>query len=141
MKGLSQIITAVLVLAVGISVSTIFAGWAPDFAENTTEQFVDQQESDIECRNAQLRVYDGYYSSVANELLVSIRNTGTIRFSDTITFGALKDSSIIGENQISSLDVGQQRTNISIDVEEKPDEVIAIPSQCPSVEGLTRNIQ
>ena len=139
MKGLSTIISSVLVLAVGISVVSIYSGWAPEFAETIVGEVGDDVDSEIQCRNANLRITDAEYFITAQELDVEISNTGTIRFNEGIQVAAINQSRIIGEREMDSLEVDSSR-EITLQTSEEPSSVVANSIECPELRSEETSI-
>lgn len=139
MKGISTIISSVLVLAIGISVVSIYSGWAPEFAETIVGDVEDNVDQDIQCRNANLRITDAEYFENALEIDVKVSNTGTIRFRDSIQVAAINQSRIVGEGEISSLEVGSEQ-QITFQTSEEPTSVVANSRDCPELRSEESSI-
>lgn len=131
-KGISPVISAVLVLAVGLTVVGIYSGWAPKFAEDTTQEFVDDSEQDLKCSNAALAIRDASYDKTAQEAQFDLENTGTIRFTEEIFATAINDSKPVGRTTVNGIEVDETRT-IVIDTTKIPDEITASSSDCPDI--------
>jgi len=140
MKGISQVISAVMILAVAVSVSAIYIEWAPDLAERATGEVADQSSDQIKCDNAGIFLSEAEYVQTANRLDVWIENTGTIAFEDDVTVSSLKDSSVQQQTTISLLEVDEEQL-VELRVEEMPDSVAYSSQECPEVGSSTDNIQ
>lgn len=84
MKGVSPIISSVILILIVISLATVIAPWAYNLVTNTTKNI--DPTSDIECQNAAFDFITSYgtygvmwnFTDQGHNLNVSIRNTGTI---------------------------------------------------------------
>lgn len=132
MKGLSQITAAVLLLAVGVSVVSIYAEWAPDFATQTAENVANQTNNEIKCSNAALSVEDPLYDRTGEVVDLTVENEGTIRFSGDIIIGVFNSSLQTGRTTVTELEVGEER-QISIDSSRIPENLVLSSTECPEL--------
>lgn len=139
MKGLSQVVTSALILAVGISVAGVYANWAPDFAGEVAGETADQQNQDLRCSNSALRVNSAVYDLTGNFTEIEITNTGTINLRNELTAASLNQSRIIGQTEINRIDVEATRIT-QIDSDEKPESVVITSSECPDLEASIDSI-
>lgn len=139
MKGVSQIITAVILMGVAVSVAGIYSSWAPEFSERITSDAIDQASSDMRCQNAGLRIQDATYMEISGEISMNVANTGTITFEDEVTVYAIESSSNVGEYRINRFEAGDSQ-DIEFGVSSKPDIIMASSSDCPDVDGQTSHI-
>ncbi|MFQ3275154.1 MAG: archaellum component FlaF (FlaF/FlaG flagellin family) [Candidatus Nanohaloarchaea archaeon] len=140
MKGLSQVITSALILAVGISVAGVYANWAPDFAERVAEDTADQQNQDLRCRNAGIRINGAVYDLTGNFTEVEITNIGTIDLRDDLTVTSVNQSRVIGNKEINQIEVESTRI-VQVESDEKPESVVITSSGCPDLEASIQNIE
>lgn len=133
MKGISQVVSAVVILAVGITVVSMYAEWAPSFAEDLVSRTTNQTDRQIKCDNAAISIENAEYDRAVRRIFFDLRNTGTIRFSRGISTGAFNSSAIINRTSISSLDVDETR-QVTIISDKIPDEVLASSNDCPEIE-------
>lgn len=129
MKGVSQVLTSTLVLAVAISVAGVYSNWAPDFAEDITGETADQTNQDIRCGNAGLTISSAEYDKSGRFTDVELRNSGTINLNEVDTV-AFNDSEIVGQTSIQSIGADESR-QIRIDGQEIPSRIAASSSDCP----------
>jgi hypothetical protein len=139
MKGLSQVITSALILAVGVSVAGVYANWAPDFAEGVADETADQRNQDLRCSNSALRIDTAAYDVTGNFTEVEITNTGTINLRDGLTAASIENSGVLGTSDINQIEVDSTRI-VRIDSDEKPDSVIITSKDCPEIEASTTNV-
>lgn len=131
MKGISNIISAVLLLAISISIVSIYSSWAPELSENATQSAVNQANQDIKCDNAALSIKDPVYDSSVDETLFELVNSGNIRFTGNITVAAI-ESTVLNKTTVEGLDVGQSISR-RIPSSQKPDMIVISSSECPSL--------
>ncbi|PSH01973.1 MAG: hypothetical protein BRC27_00225 [Nanohaloarchaea archaeon SW_10_44_10] len=139
MKGVSQVITSALILAVGVAVAGVYANWAPDFAGGITEDIAGQQSQNLKCNNVGLRIDSAEHSLSGNFTEVVFINTGTINLRKGLTVAAINQSRI-KSTDISKIEANSTRT-VRIDGDEIPEEVIVTSDECRDVEASTENIE
>lgn len=139
-KGISNIVAAVFLLSISITVASLYANWAPSFSEDVARNAVNQTNRDISCQNAGMSIKDPVYDRSADEILFEIQNTGTIRFNKEITIAAFNSSVPINRTSISSLEV-EESISKSIPARKAPDTVIATSPECPSLNVRTNYIR
>ncbi|MFB6191464.1 MAG: hypothetical protein ABEJ64_03475 [Candidatus Nanohaloarchaea archaeon] len=140
MKGVSEVVSAVIVLAVGVSVVSLYAAWAPDFAEDTVGDVANQSNNQIKCSNAGLSIDDAFYDRTGQVIEIKVENTGTIRFSRGLYAGAFNSSLEIGRTTISELQVGETQT-VQISADRAPGMVLVTSNDCPDVEARETRIR
>lgn len=139
MKGLSQVITSALILAVGVAVAGVYANWAPDFAEGIAGETADQQNQRLKCRNAGLRISSAEYDRTGNFTDIELKNTGTINLRKSLTIAILNNSRIINTTQVNQIEVDETRTR-RIPGQEIPDEVVITSEDCPDIRAFTDSV-
>jgi len=133
MKGISPIISAVILVGITLSVASVYSGWAPDFAESFVESSLEGTESDLRCDNANFRIDSADYFPGTDTVEVYLTNTGTISFHNDINLYALDSSQTSGNRELSNLQAGDSRS-ISFEVSDSPEEVVVTSSDCPELE-------
>lgn len=131
-KGISPIVSSVLVLAVAISVMGIYANWAPDFAGDLAGEFSNQSDQRIKCSNAGIAVRNAVYDKTGRQVEFEVENTGTIRFNTEVFTAAVNNSQVIGRNTFTGLDVEETQT-LLIETDRIPGQLIASTNDCPEV--------
>lgn len=131
-KGISQVISSTLMIAIAVSIAGLYAQWAPDFSQGTTGQVADSINQDIACRNAAVDLKKPVYDQSGQRTTVDIENTGTISFYDSVNVYALNNSQVIQEFQIADLEVGETRT-LEINSSEIPNKIVTTVDTCPSL--------
>ncbi|MFB6208546.1 MAG: hypothetical protein ABEJ56_00215 [Candidatus Nanohaloarchaea archaeon] len=133
MKGISQIITATLILLVGMSMASVYASWAPEFSRNVTSSVAEQENRKIECRNAGFSIKRAKYDFSANFTRVTVLNTGTINFEEDLTVASINNSRILNTKEVELLEVDEER-NVTLDSNKTPGKVVIASSNCPEME-------
>ncbi len=140
MKGISEIVSAVVILGIGISLVSLYAEWAPTFAEDTVGDFSNRSGQQIKCSNAAFSIKDAEYDKSSNSTIFYLENDGTIRFAGGITVGVFNSTTVeIGRKAIQNLDVEQEK-RISVDSPRIPSYIIATSRDCPDVEATEERI-
>lgn len=139
-KGISEIISSVLLLAIAVSVAGVYSQWAPEFSRNTSEEIANNADNRLKCSNAAFGVSDVKYDIVGQTLSFELSNQGTIAFSNDLIVTAVNSSEIIGQKTITSLEVdGTQSVELETD---RGPEVLVISSQeCPDLRFTEENIE
>lgn len=131
MKGVSQILTSTLILAVAVSVAGVYSNWAPNFAGDITGQTADQTNRDIKCRNAALTIDSAEYDLSGNVTLVTLRNSGTITLSSGVEVVTFNDQSqIIGQTTVDQIKAAESRL-IRVESDEEAKRMAASSKDCP----------
>lgn len=139
MKGVSQVITAVLLVSVSVALASLYAGWAPELSRNITSKAVDNAESATKCRNAALSVQNPYYDTNAQTAFFTLKNTGTITFAKGIEVIGLNVSKI-NSTEVFGLTPGQKKTG-SFDANRAPEKLIVQPKECPGLRAEADDIE
>lgn len=139
MKGISEIVSVALLLAVGVAVAGIYAEWAPGFAANITQTAADQSSADMRCDNAAITLRNLEYSESGNLVFYEAHNIGTIRFTGELNILAIESSRIVANSSFTGLNVEETRSG-NLQVDEKPDQMIISSVECPDVDDRSENI-
>lgn len=139
-KGISQILSSVLLLAITVSVAGIYSQWAPSFSTNASQQVADQAENDLKCENAAFGISEVEYDITGNLLKLRISNGGTINFNNDITVTGINSSEIIAERTIGSLGVDEDRL-VELRSERVTDIVVVTSQECPELRVIEENVQ
>lgn len=139
-KGISNIVSIALLLAVGISLTGLYSDWAPNFAENNTQKIADNSNQEIKCRNAALSIRSPVYDRSSNLTVFEVENSGTIRLSEGIQIAAINNSNIQNRTSISRLEVGE---GIDKEIYSKnaPETLLVASEECPSIDERETLIQ
>ena len=82
MKGVSNIVTAVILVLATIAIATIVSGWALSLTQRRSDVIENQTEQKLNCVYASMYIYNASYqgncncSSGVHNLSITIRNTG-----------------------------------------------------------------
>lgn len=131
-KGISPIIASVLLLAVTLSVASIFSGWGPNLVRSVTDSTENQTENTINCNQAGVGITSAkYYSSASPpETAVVVRNRGNSDL-DNLQIAAWKNELPMNDTVISLGSGNFTTTNVS--TSSKPDRIEAYSQTCSSV--------
>lgn len=139
-KGISPILSAVLLFAVTVSVVGIFANFAPNLLQTTSSTTTEQAKNQVRCESAGLDIVSasditGYYGR--DRLVVSLRNTGNQRLSNVIVSVFSTDGVIV--NATENITVYEDNIT-SVGFKDypmdnpQPDIAKAFSQQCGSIE-------
>jgi len=81
MKGISEFIATVLIIAMVVTVSTIVITWSLRFTRETSSTVENKTSSEIECRYGAIYLRNPKINTTNNNLYVEIENTGNIKLS------------------------------------------------------------
>lgn len=81
-KGISSIISVVLVLAVTITVIGLFSGWAPNLIQDIQDSTENTTNREINCNDADLEIEAAKYFSSGSNTTAVVRNNGNIDLND-----------------------------------------------------------
>lgn len=138
-KGVSQIISSVLLLALTVSIAGIYSQWAPEFSSSTGKEVANQADNNLKCNNAAFGISEAEYDITGQLLKLQISNRGTINFNNDITVSSVKSSRIIKQKTIGSLGVDESRL-VEIKSEEAPELIVITSQECPDLERIEENI-
>lgn len=144
-KGISPLITTVLVLAVAISAASIFAGWGPDLVQTITQETTDQTQDAIDCNAAGLEMRSASWNDTGDgEVAVVLRNTGDNELTD-VFISAWDETQPIAQDSNLTVSMGELENFTLGDSEfegtpEQPEEVEAFSEECADVSDSTTNI-
>jgi flagellin-like protein len=131
-KGISEIISSVLLLAIAVSIAGIYSQWAPDFSRNTSQEIANDAENQLKCSNAAFSVSEVEYDSLEQILTFELSNKGTITFNNDILITAVNSSEIAGQKTIGTLQVGETQS-VELETNRKPDTLITSSQECPDL--------
>ena len=138
-KGISEIISSVLLLAIAVSIAGVYSQWAPEYSQETSQQVSDQAENQLKCSNAAFDISEAEYDITGQRATLKISNKGTINFNNDIKVTAVNSSQIVGEKTIGQLQVEEtQYTDIMVD--KVPEAIIASSQECPELEEIEEAI-
>lgn len=140
MKGISELVTVAFLIAIGVSVVTIYADWAPRFAENITRQTSENSDEELRCSNAAVAISEPLYDRSGDIVTFELENPGTIRFTKDIRVIALTGSIPTNNTTLDGLEVGESESG-SIITQREPDTLIAGSFECPGVEDEEDKIE
>lgn len=139
-KGISEIISSVLLLAIAVSVAGVYSQWAPDFSRNTSQEIANNADNQVKCGNAAFGISNVKYDIVGQTLNLEVSNKGTIAFYNDITVTAVNSSEIVGQKTITTLEVGDTRS-IELETDREPEIVVASSQECPDLRSTEDNIE
>lgn len=139
MKGISSVITAVLLTSVSVALASMYAGWAPDLSGNLTANIVEGAEKTTKCRNAALSIQNPYHDNNSETTFFTLKNTGSIRFSKEIQVIGLK-STKLNSTEVYGLDPGQSKKG-SFETSSAPERILAQTVECPGIRSRSTDIE
>lgn len=137
MKGITQVVTAALILAVAVAVAGVYANWAPTFSEKAAENVRDQSNQEIKCSNAGFSIKKAVYDLSGNFTEVEVKNTETINFYndfEAVAINSSRSNIILGKDTLDQLEVNQVRT-FRINSDKVPEEVYISSKDCPQLKA------
>lgn len=138
-KGISPIIASVLLLAVTITVVSVFMGWAPNIADTVTDSAENQTLHRINCDKASININSAFYNSSSTNLTVSVRNNGRIAL-EKVSLAAFDANDRVLE-QKTGLNLSSSELNDTvIDMSEEPSYVEAYTDKCGSISDKFEDI-
>ncbi|MBY6293924.1 hypothetical protein GLU60_00875 [Nanohaloarchaea archaeon H01] len=132
-KGISQVITSTIILAVAIAVAGVYANWAPDFAEVLGQDVAEDTQNDMACRNVAINLEYAEYDLSGNFTEVQVTNTGTINLFEGLQAASIRNSAIQNTTDINELEV-DETTIFRINSPRVPETVLISSRDCPSEE-------
>jgi FlaG/FlaF family flagellin (archaellin) len=78
MKGLSPLISTVLLIAISLTIVSIIMGWATTLVREQTGAIGNRTGEAVECTGADIYIEDVYLNLRTNESRVHVRNSGQI---------------------------------------------------------------
>lgn len=138
MKGISSVITVVMLTGIGVALTTMYAPWSQELSKNITANVAENAETATKCRNAALSIQNPYYDENTQTVYYTIKNTGTIRFSELEVL-ALNVSRLN-----SSFEYGLtpgDSTSGSYETQRSPTKILASSSDCPGLRARTSDIE
>lgn len=138
MKGISNLIATVLILAVTISVVSLFAGWAPTIVQDATRGTGEQVSDQIDCNSASLSVEGARYYPTGNRTAVVARNNGNIDLS-SVRMEAYKG--VLPMNSTNTSIGKGELAEKNITTKNRPSKVRAISTNCTNAEDTSEDIQ
>lgn len=139
-KGLSQIVSSVLLLAIAISIAGVYSQWAPDYSRNTSQKVADQAENQMKCSNAAFDISEAEYDITGQRATLKLSNKGTINFNNDIEITVVNSSQITGQKTIGNLEVEETQL-IDIESEKIPEALIASSQECPELREIEEMIE
>lgn len=136
MKGISTLISAVLLLSVTVAAIGVFSSWAPDLVQTVTEDTGNQTRTEVNCNDADLEIVSARYYTDENTTVV-VRNSGRVDFDD-VKIDAWRNDVPMNRSSIS-LDSGSLKTE-NVSTTSLPDYVEVISTDCPQAKDELRDI-
>ena len=130
-KGISPVISAVLLVAVVISVVSVYSGWAPNLVKQLTQQTENQTLNKINCDKGSLNIISASYNS--SDLEVAVRNSGSTDLPEVIVAAFGSDGSLLGQNTDLNLTRGNLNSTTLTGLPTEPSYVEAFSTSCGSI--------
>jgi len=139
-KGISPIIAAVLLMAVTLSVISIFSSWAPNLVKDVTDETTNSTLHTISCEKAQVSIQSAYYDSGSSEVTVAVRNTGTKALPDVSVASFDSNDQNTAQKTGLNLSRGELNSTVMTGINNKPSYIKAFSSTCTSIEDRLDDI-
>jgi len=139
-KGISEIVSSVLLLTIAVSVAGVYSQWAPELSRNTGDRIEDQTANQLKCNNAAFGTTGAKYDTTTQTLRFELSNKGTINFNNDLTVTAVNSSEIVGQKKISSLMVDNTRS-IELETDRVPEILIVNSQECPDLQVSEDSIE
>jgi flagellin-like protein len=136
MKGISALISAVLLVAVTVSAVAIFSTWAPNLVQTVTDSTGNQTRSEVNCNDANLEIVSTRYYVDENTTVV-VRNSGNVNL-DEINIDAWQNDVPMNRSTLSLNSGDLKAQNVS--TTSRPDYVEAIATECDQAQDIMRDI-
>lgn len=78
MRGISTLLTSVLLIAITVAVATMVSGWYATVTQRTQASASNNTIASIDCTSAGISITDVYIDTATNRSRVSVKNTGYI---------------------------------------------------------------
>ncbi|WEL19962.1 hypothetical protein [Candidatus Nanohalococcus occultus] len=139
MKGVSTVITSVLLVSVSVALASMYAGWAPDLAEDLTDNVADNSEQTTKCNNAAISIQNPYYDQNSQTTFFILKNTGTIRFNKALEVMALNKTRL-NSTEVYGLSPGESKSG-SFETSIRPSRIIVRSAEeCPDLRARNSRI-
>ncbi len=125
-KGISPVISIVLILMVTMTVLGIFSSWAPSLVQNILGDTENQSLHQTKCNKGSVEILSAKHFADGNTTVV-VRNTGTIELTD-VQVSAWKNDLPAG-NIVMSISRGDYSVD-NISSGSKPDYIQAMSGNC-----------
>jgi len=134
MKGISALISAVLLLTVTVAAVSIFSAWAPNLVQEVTERTGNQTKSEVNCNQAALKIVTAKYDS--GNTTVAVRNEGGMDLE--IRIEAWRNE-LPQNSTTASVNSGSLKTK-NVTTDSKPDRIETISTSCENARHNTEDI-
>lgn len=78
MKGISPLISSVLLIAMTVAIASIIFGWMSTFTKETVASVGNKSEEALDCQSASISIDAVYINNTTKTASVIVRNTGWI---------------------------------------------------------------
>ena len=128
-RGISPLISVIMLIAFTMIVAGILAGWAT--------QFMTQSRSELQrCSKAQLLIQRAYYENTTQTLTLALYNTGSVPLSGFSVVLTYQNETVTANKfealNISSLDI----KTIAMPTDDTLDEIIIQSMECKSAQDM-----
>lgn len=139
MKGISALISTVLIALITISVISLFSSWAPELVRDATDSTSNQTRHQINCNEASLEIISAEYWSGDGETTIVVRNTGNMELNG-MRLEAWDDNSPINSTDASGMEPADLVTE-NVSSNREPTSVEVISTQCSNAQDVFEDIQ
>lgn len=136
-KGISSLISTVLVLSVTVTVAGLFSSWAPGLVNDVTDGVNNQTSERLNCNEGSIDIVSAKYYAGENTTAV-VRNTGTLDLKN-IRLSAWENDLPMNSTVIS---IGPGNfTSQNVSTTSKPTSVRAYSQRCGDITSVFEDIQ
>lgn len=130
-KGISPIISAVLLMAFVIAIAASVSEWGTVLVQDAQDQNVEEQQQIMDCNDVGLEIlsYEEDYDGVG--LILTIESDGPAV--GDITATAIGPNDVVSER--GNIDTSGGVIDITLDVDSQPNEVRVASEQCPGAQA------
>lgn len=136
-KGISNIISTVLLIAVTLSIVGLLSSWAPGLFQDTADATSDQTNQQVNCNEADLNVLSAQHQDSGDYTTVVVRNTGTMEL-NTVIMEAWRNNMPLNSTN-TSISSGNFETK-NITTTEEPTSIRVISRDCSNAQDRFEDI-
>lgn len=130
-KGISPLISAVLLVAVTISVAAVFSGWAPQIATTITGETENDTLHQLDCEKTDVEIVSAHWDSGNSEINTTIRNRGRENLPNLILAGFDSNDQLLEQNTGFEIKKGNLSSE-TLSVSTKPSYLEVYSQKCGS---------
>lgn len=138
MKGISAVVSTVMVLLVSVAAVGLFSSWAPDIVQDLTSSTGNQSRNQVDCNDADLEIESAEYWDSKSNTTAVVRNTGTMKLNN-VRIEAWEDD-IPMNFTVTTLKPGNFTTE-NITTTREPTSVRTVSQECSNAQDRFEDIK